>query len=132
MAEPIGGQMKDRITPVKIAARPEIIGTKTLAREEAQIFRQLDTVEAVEHVGCNRTGDNTAKHAGISRCLAAISSAGKCRTSGATTAMVFHHDAVSYDCSQCGYTVVIGEAKRNTDCEDQRHIGEKLNRLLPP
>ena len=40
---------------------------KTLAREEAQIFRQLDTVEAVEHVGCNRTGDNTAKHAGISQ-----------------------------------------------------------------
>ena len=38
---------------------------KTLARKEAQILRQLDAVEAVEHVRCDGTGDNTAEYAGI-------------------------------------------------------------------
>ena len=40
---------------------------KTLARKEAEIFWQLDAIEAVEHVGGDSTGDNTAKHAGISK-----------------------------------------------------------------
>ena len=40
---------------------------KALARKEAQVFWQLDTIEAVEHVRGDSTGDNTAKHAGISQ-----------------------------------------------------------------
>ncbi len=62
---------------------------ETLTGEEARALRQLDTVETVEHVRCDRTGDDPPENTGISRCFAAISSAGKCRTSGATTAMVF-------------------------------------------
>ena len=38
---------------------------ETLAREEAQILRQLDAIEAVKHVRCNRTGDDTAQNTGI-------------------------------------------------------------------
>ncbi len=38
---------------------------KTLARKEAQILRQLNAIEAVEHVGCDGTGDDTAEDAGI-------------------------------------------------------------------
>ena len=38
---------------------------KTLARKEAQIFRQLDAIEAVEHVRCDGTRDDTAEYAGI-------------------------------------------------------------------
>ncbi|MNH61387.1 hypothetical protein D3C73_133020 [compost metagenome] len=38
---------------------------EALAREEAQILRQLDAIEAVKHVGCNSTGDDTAENTGI-------------------------------------------------------------------
>ena len=38
---------------------------ETLAREEAQILRQLDAIEAVKHIRCNRTGDDTAQNTGI-------------------------------------------------------------------
>lgn len=42
---------------------------KALARKEAEIFWQLNAIEAVKHVRGDSTGDNTAKHAGISRVL---------------------------------------------------------------
>lgn len=38
---------------------------ETLAREEAQILRQLDAIEAVKHIRCNRTGDDTAQNTGV-------------------------------------------------------------------
>lgn len=36
----------------------------------------------------------------------------------------FYYDVVSYDCSQCGYIVVIGEVEGYIDSEDQWYIGE--------
>ncbi len=38
---------------------------KAFTREEAQILRQLDTVEAVKHIRCDRTRNDTAKHTGV-------------------------------------------------------------------
>ena len=38
---------------------------KAFTRKEAQILRQFDTVEAVEHVRCNRTGDNPPENTSI-------------------------------------------------------------------
>lgn len=35
---------------------------EALTRKEAKILRQFDTVETVEHIRCNRTGDNPREH----------------------------------------------------------------------
>ncbi|MNB86315.1 hypothetical protein D3C75_332560 [compost metagenome] len=40
---------------------------KTLTSKEAQILRQLDAIEAVKHIGRNRTRDNPAQNTGISQ-----------------------------------------------------------------
>src|SRR5471030_1115013 len=42
---------------------------KTFTGEEAQIFWQLDAVETVKHIGCDRTGNNTAEYAGVCEML---------------------------------------------------------------
>ncbi|SAJ25436.1 Uncharacterised protein [Enterobacter cloacae] len=42
---------------------------KTFTREEAQILRQLDAIEAVKHIRCNRTGDDTTENTGVRQML---------------------------------------------------------------
>ena len=40
---------------------------EALTRKEAKILRQFNTVEAVEHIRCNRTGDNPPENTRISK-----------------------------------------------------------------
>ncbi len=40
---------------------------EAFARKEAQILRQFDTVEAVKHIRCDRTGDNPPENTRISK-----------------------------------------------------------------
>ncbi len=97
---------------------------ETFTSEEAQILRQLNTVETVEHVGCNSTGDDTAQHAGIGEVLGCDLFCRQMQDQRCNHRHGFHHDAVSNHSGQRGNAVVIGEAQRNADCEDKRHVGE--------
>ncbi|CCK18235.1 hypothetical protein BN136_4245 [Cronobacter universalis NCTC 9529] len=97
---------------------------ETFTSEEAQILRKLNAVETVEHVGCNRTRNDPAKHTGIRQVFRRDFFRGKMQNQRRNDRHGFHHDAVSHYRRQGRHAVVIGEAQRNTDSEDKRHVGE--------
>ena len=97
---------------------------KALTGEEAEIFRQLDTVEAVEHIGRYRTGDNAAQYAGIRQMVRSNLLSGEMQHQWRDHRHGFHHDAVRHHRRQRGDAVVVGKAERHADSEDKRHISK--------
>ncbi|MNH88612.1 hypothetical protein D3C73_411230 [compost metagenome] len=97
---------------------------KTLTGKEAQVFWQLNTEEAVKHVGSNGTGDNPPEYTGIRQMFGRNLFGWQMQHQWRNHGHGFHHDAVSHYRGQCRNAVVVSEAQGNTDSEDQRHIGE--------
>ena len=97
---------------------------EALTGEEAQILRELDAVEAIEHVGSNRTRDDPAENTGIRKVFRRNLFRRQMQHQRRNHGHGFHHDAIGNHCRQRRHAVIIGEAKCNTDSENQRHISK--------
>lgn len=91
---------------------------KTLTGKEAQIFRQLNAEEAVEHVGGDGAGDNPPEHAGIRQVFGRNLFGRQMQHQRRYHRHGFHHDAVRHHRRQRGNAVVIGEAQGDADSEN--------------
>ena len=99
------------------------IGTKRLPAEEAEIGRQRDPVVAVEHPGRQTARENAAEHAGLDR-RNAHDRVGLDAFRLGDHAERRRHDEIADGRGDARYAIVLGEAERDADREDQRQIAE--------
>ena len=98
-------------------------GDEPLAGEEAQICRQRYLVVFVEHVGGQAAGQDTAEHAGFHG-RDAHDGLGIDTPDPRHHAHGRQHDHVADGGGDGGHAVVLGEAQRHADREDQGQVGE--------
>ncbi len=97
---------------------------KTLTGKEAQIFWQLNAVEAIKHVCGDGTGDNTAQYPCVGEVFSLDLRRRQMQHQRGNYRHGFHHDAIGNNRCQRRNAVIIGKAQRHTNSENQRHVGE--------